>query len=87
MNDQTLGQRIGKAERRAMNDAVIESNYKGGQLFAPLQFKADDDDGSFMKPVRFKGFANTGMPDLGGDIVDRPTLNPHREDLPLAISD
>lgn len=60
-----------------MNEAVIESNYKGGALFAPLEFKAEDDDdrNSFSKPVKFRGFANTGKPDLGDDIVDPEAFN------------
>ena len=76
----TIGEQMSRHQRRELNDAVIESNYKRGALFAPLQFKADDEDSGFLKPVKFKGFANTGKPDLGDDIVDpeaftKATLN------------
>jgi hypothetical protein len=74
---QTIGDRISPEQRRAMADAVIESNYKGGSFFAPLEFKRDDaDDGDrFLKPIKFKGFANTGKPDLGDDIVEPEAFN------------
>jgi len=63
---------MSRKERREMTDQVVERNYDGGQLFAPIQFKASEDepDNDFMKPVKFQGFANTGHPDLGGDIVE-----------------
>jgi len=68
-NGETLGQRISKAERQAMNAAVIESNYKGGEFFAPMEFKGDG-DGDIHASLGFAGFANTGRADLGNDIVD-----------------
>lgn len=66
----TLGQRMSRADRRALEEQVAAANYSRGCLFAPLAYKADDDDAGFLKPVTFKGFANTGRPDLGDDIVE-----------------
>lgn len=82
-HDQTVGQRLAPSSRRALNEAVIESNYQRGALFVPVQFKAaapDEDPYEAMrKPCKFRGFGNTGRPDLGDDIVDpnaftKPTL-------------
>jgi hypothetical protein len=78
---QTIGDRLTPESRRALNDAVIESNYKGGALFAPLEFKsedvASDEDPTvaWKKPIRFSGFANTGKADLGDDIVEPEAFN------------
>lgn len=69
MSDPTLGQRMSRNDRQKLTNAVAERNYGGGQLFAPIQFKADD-SADPMKPARFQGFANTGHPDLGRDVVD-----------------
>lgn len=74
----TIGQRMSRSDRRALDDAVIQSNYGGGHLYAPLVFKSDDaGDGAdpFLKPVKFEGFANTGRADLGDDIVDPTAFN------------
>lgn len=65
----TIAQRMSRSERRRMEDAVAQSNYNGGSLFAPISFKADAVD-DMAKEVKFEGFANTGRPDLGDDIVD-----------------
>lgn len=66
----TTPRSISQADRAALN-AAAEANYKGGALFARLDFKEDDSDGdSLLKPVAFRGFANTGRPDLGDDIVE-----------------
>jgi len=75
----TIADRIG-SEMKDVDRAVIEHNYGGGQLLAPLVYKDAKMDGDYLKPVKFKGFANTGRPDLGRDIVDpraftRSTLN------------
>jgi len=68
----TIGSDLSREAKRKINGAIAESNYSGGTLYAPLTFKADeDDDGeSFLKPVKFEGFANVGGPDLGDDIVE-----------------
>jgi hypothetical protein len=67
----TTNRSISPGDRHALNQAAAESNYKGGALFARLQFKEDGDaESSMLKPVTFQGFANTGRPDLGDDIVE-----------------
>jgi len=67
----TTNRSISPADRAALNAAAAESNYKGGALFARLEFKEDASDGdSLLKPVTFQGFANTGRADLGDDIVE-----------------
>lgn len=67
----TVNRSIAPMDRAALNAAAAESNYKGGALFARLEFKEDTSDGdSLLKPVTFQGFANTGRPDLGDDIVE-----------------
>ena len=66
----TIGQGMTRAERKALDEAVVQSNYGGGALLAPLQFKANEDDEGMLKPVKFRGFGNTGKADLGDDIVD-----------------
>lgn len=67
----TTPRSITPGDRQALNQAAAESNYKGGALFARLEFKAEDgDESSMLKPVTFQGFANTARPDLGDDIVE-----------------
>jgi hypothetical protein len=67
----TANRSIAPMDRAALNAAAAESNYKGGALFARLEFKEDTTSGdSLLKPVTFQGFANTGSPDLGDDIVE-----------------
>ena len=58
-----------RQEKQALDDAVVQSNYGGGALLAPIEFKANAED-DFLAPVKFSGFANTGRADLGMDIVD-----------------
>ena len=70
----TIGQRMSRADRKAMDQAVSESNYGGGQFYAPIQFKAEEGS-DFEKPVAFEGFANTGKADLGRDLVDPAAFN------------
>lgn len=77
-----ISETVGRHARRAIQNAVAESNYGGGNLFAPVEYKADPEDEAdgFLKPKFFEGFANVGGPDLGGDIVEpsafsRDTLN------------
>lgn len=66
----TIGQRMGRQARRDLDDAVRDHQYGGGKFYAPLQWKADEDDGdAFLKPVKFGGFANTAKADFGRDIV------------------
>lgn len=64
----TIGQHMSRSDRQKITADAAERNYGGGKLFAPITFKADDDP-DFMKPIAFEGFANTGHPDLGRDIV------------------
>lgn len=74
----TTNRSITPADRAALNAAAAESNYKGGALFARLEFKEDDGDAKvdpMRKPVTFRGFANTGRPDLGDDIVEPEAFN------------
>lgn len=71
MSEVTLGQRLSRGERKKLNDEVIASNYDGGQIFARVEYKAEEDgDSDFLKPLKFQGYGNTGVPDLGRDIVD-----------------
>jgi len=65
----TIGQRMSRADRKEMDRQVAEANYKGGNLYAAIEFKADPDEDDFFAPVKFRGFGNTGHPDLGRDVV------------------
>lgn len=70
----TVAQRMTRQARRELDEAVASANYDRRCIYARLNYKIEDPDAdapdSFMKPVKFEGFANTGRPDLGGDIVD-----------------
>ena len=68
----TIGQRISRKTKKEVRDSVAETNYGGGAILAPLQFKAEDDEAEteFLGAIEFEGFANVGGPDLGGDIVE-----------------
>jgi len=79
----TLGTDMSRRDKKKLTDQAAERNYGGGYLYAPIQFKADEDssaEDAFMRPVKFHGFANTGHPDLGRDVVapeafTRQTIN------------
>lgn len=67
----TIGQHLSRGTKRALQKAVSEANYGGGALLAPIKWdRKADEEPDIMKPIRFGGFANTGVPDMGDDIVD-----------------
>ena len=65
----TIGQRMSRADRKEMDRQVAEASYKGGDLYAAIEFKAEQEEDDFFAPVKFRGFGNTGHPDLGRDVV------------------
>ena len=67
----TIGQLLSRGQRQALHKSVGEANYGGGAILAPLQWdRKANEEPDIMKPVRFSGFANTGVADMGDDIVD-----------------